>query len=74
MPTIDLPATGENIRTIMAANNVTAADIADMLGFTTLNAVYRWLRGETLPTIDNLVILAAVLNTTLNDLIIIRVG
>lgn len=73
MPMVDLTATGMNIGRLMAANNVTAADVAETLGFTTRNAVYKWLRGEALPTVDNLVVLAAVLNTTINDIIIVRI-
>ncbi len=72
MPMVDLPATGTNIRNMMAMNNVTAAEIADTLGFTTRNAVYKWIRGEALPTVDNLVVLAVILNTTIDSIIVVR--
>ena len=48
-------------------------DLPDIFGFTTPQAIYKWQRGVTLPSLDNLVALAAVFGTTM-DAIIVRNG
>ncbi len=59
MPVIDAKRTGERIGTLRDAAGLDNAAIADAMGFTTRNAVYKWLRGDVLPTLDNMLILAA---------------
>lgn len=44
--------------------------IQQILGFNTSQAIYKWFRGEAMPTIDNMVALAATLNTTIDNLIV----
>lgn len=72
MPTIDLTATGANIATRIRNAGLTAADVADTLGFTSRNAIYKWLKGESLPTLDNMVILADMLGVSVDDILKIR--
>lgn len=45
-------------------------DVADTLGVST-QAVAKWQAGTALPTIDNLVILAAMLDTKIDDILVI---
>lgn len=69
MPTINMIETGKNIKTIIKLNNIKIVQIQQILGFNTPQAIYKWFRGEAMPTIDNMVVLAATLNTTLDNLI-----
>ena len=71
MPTIDLPATGMNIGILMKMNGISAADVADRMGFSSRNAVYKWIKGESLPTLDNIVILAELLDVTVEEILVI---
>ena len=48
-------------------------DIQEIFGFSTPQAIYKWQRGVTLPTVDNLVVLAAVFGTTVDE-ILVRTG
>ena len=73
LPSIDLTATGNRITQLRRQAGLTVRDLQDIFGFNTPQAIYRWQRGLTLPTLDNLVVLAAVFGTTL-DSIIIRNG
>ncbi|MBQ6384536.1 MAG: helix-turn-helix transcriptional regulator [Clostridia bacterium] len=73
LPSIDLTATGIRITQLRQENGLTVRDLQDIFGFNTPQAIYRWQRGLTLPTLDNLVVLAAVFGTTL-DSIIVRTG
>jgi transcriptional regulator with XRE-family HTH domain len=70
MPTINMIETGKNIKTIIKLNNIKIVQIQQILGFNTPQAIYKWFRGEAMPTIDNMVVLAATLNTTLDNLIV----
>ena len=71
LPSIDLTATGIRITQLRQQTGLTVRDLQDIFGFNTPQAIYRWQRGLTLPTLDNLVVLAAVFGTTL-DAIIVR--
>ena len=46
-------------------------DLQDIFGFATPQAIYKWQQGAALPTIDNLVVLAAVLQVRLDDILAI---
>ena len=71
LPYIDLTATGIRITELRQQTGLTVRDLQDIFGFNTPQAIYRWQRGLTLPTLDNLVVLAAVFGTTL-DAIVVR--
>ena len=70
IPVIDLRATGKNIKRIREASGITVRQIQNVLGFSNPQAIYKWQKGECLPTIDNLVILAAVLGVTVDEILV----
>ena len=72
IPVIDMPATGRNINLLRKRAGLTVKNLQDILGFNTPQAIYKWFNGTTMPTIDNLVILAAVLGVATDDLIILQ--
>ena len=71
MPTIDMVATGRNIVRLRAAAGMTVRDIQDIFGFATPQAVYKWQHGTAMPTIDNLVVLAAVFEVTVDQILVV---
>ena len=71
MPTIDMVATGRNIMRLREAAGLTVKDIQDIFGFATPQAVYKWQHGSAMPTIDNLVVLAAVLGVTIDEILVV---
>lgn len=71
MPVIDLSATGANIALLMRAGGLTAADVAARMGFSSRNAVYKWMKGDSLPTLDNIVILADLLGVAVDDIVVV---
>ena len=52
-PVIDLAATGDNIRRLRVARGLTVRDLQSYFGFAEPRAIYKWQKGETLPTVDN---------------------
>ena len=66
---IDMVRTGANIRKVLKDHGIAVADMADMLGVTASNA-YKWLRGDVMPSLDNLYALSLILGVSMNDLIV----
>ena len=72
IPVIDLSATGQNIARLRIEAGLSVKDLQDILGFANPQAIYKWQNGTCLPTIDNLVILAAALGVSLDEIIVYR--
>ena len=70
LPIIDVEATAQRIDSRRIENHLTVRDLQNVFGFSSPQAVYGWIRAKSVPSVDNLVVLARVLHTTLDDLII----
>ena len=70
MPVIDMTATGRNIERLRKRAGLTVKDMQDVFGFSTPQAIYKWQRGTAMPTLDNLVVLAAIFNVTIDEIIV----
>ena len=70
-PTVNLVQTGQNIRQLRANSGTSIRYLQQALGFGTPQAIYKWQRGDTLPTIDNMVVLAAVLGVKIDDILVV---
>ena len=62
--------TGQNIRQKMELAGVTIQDIRNALSFTTPHTIYRWLAGDSLPSMENLYALSELLDTPIDGLIV----
>ena len=71
IPAIDMAQTGANIVALRKAAGLTVKNLQDAFGFTTPQAIYKWQQGAALPTVDNLVVLAALLGVRIDDIIAI---
>ena len=69
-PTIDLVATGQNIVRLRKAAGLSVKDLQDVFGFVTPQAIYKWQRGQALPTLDNIIVLAAALGVTVDEILV----
>ena len=72
VPVINIVATGENIDKLRKESNLSIRELAEILGFTTPQAIYKWIHGMNLPTIDNMVILAEMFNVTVDEIIAVE--
>ena len=72
MPMIDMIATGINIRRLRSLKGLTNADLQRVFGFQTPQAIYKWYRGDSLPTVDNLVILADLFGVKVDDILVVK--
>lgn len=65
----DMAATGMNITRLRINAGLSVKDLADIFGFATPQAVYKWQHGVAMPTLDNLVVLAAVFGVSMDEII-----
>ena len=70
LPVIDMIGTGQNLARLRKQAGLSVRDLQDVFGFATPQAIYKWQQGVALPTIDNLVVLAAVLQVRLDDILV----
>ena len=71
-PVIDPVGTGINLKTLITDNGYTIAGIGRTLGIADMSTLYKWLRGDTLPGIDNMLALSILLNVTINDILVTK--
>lgn len=73
VPTIDMKGTGRNIVKLRQNAGLSVKDLQDIFGFATPNAIYKWQKGMAMPTVDNLIILAAIFGVTVDDIIAVNI-
>lgn len=71
LPVIDMVRTGQNIGRLRKQAGLSVKDLQNVFGFATPQAIYKWQQGAALPTLDNLVVLAAVLQARMDDILVI---
>lgn len=69
-PSIDLVATGRNIKQLRLDRNVKVSQLQNYLGFSEPQAIYKWERGESIPSTDHLVALAYYYKIKVDDIIV----
>ena len=69
-PVIDLIATGSNIRRLRKERGYTVRDLQDYFGFNEPQAIYKWQRGESLPSVDNLYALGSFFDVPIEQILI----
>lgn len=70
IPAINMIRTGQNIADLRQRAGMSVRDLQAVFGFATPQAIYKWQHGAAMPTIDNLVVLAALFQVRIDDIII----
>ncbi len=68
---IQLEETGAEIRRQIRKNGYTVRDIQEAMGFENPQAVYKWMSGKSLPSLDNFVILSRLLHVSIEDILVV---
>jgi len=69
-PRIDMIRTGKNIAALRKAAGLSVHDLQMIFGFNSPQAIYKWQNGTALPSVDNLIVLAAALNVRMDDILV----
>ncbi len=69
IPLINKRETGTNLRRIMDARGITVRDVQQYLGLGSVQSIYHWLNGISMPTIDNLYALSELFQMPVDEMI-----
>lgn len=72
IPSINLELTGKNIIRMRKRCGVSVKDLQQYFGFATPQAIYKWQHGTCLPTVDNLLVLARIFQTTIEEILVLN--
>lgn len=63
--------TGKRIKELLHHNGYTVKDIQEIMGFENPQAVYKWLSGKSLSSLDNFLIFSKVLHTNIEGILVV---
>ncbi len=63
--------TGDQIKRLIKENGYTVRDIQGAMGFENPQAIYKWMAGRSLPSLDNLIILSRLLHISMEDILVV---
>lgn len=63
--------TGKQIKKLLMENGYTVKDVQNAMGFENPQAIYKWISGRSLPSLDNFVILSRLLHTSIEDIFVV---
>ena len=66
---IDTAASGKQIALLMKVAGLTPKELSEVMGVT-VQAIYKWKRGECLPDTENMFILSQMLGVKIDDMIV----
>ena len=69
-PVIDMVATGRNISELRKARGLSVAALQEYFGFDAPQAIYKWQKGQSLPSTDNLYALSYLFEVSIEDILI----
>ena len=63
--------TGKRIKQLLSEQNYTIREIQGAFGFENPQAIYKWVSGKSLPSLDNFIILSRLLHTSIENILVI---
>lgn len=69
IPLIDKKQTGINLRRIMDECGFTVKDVQQYLRLGSIQSVYHWLNGISMPSVDNLYALSYLFQVSVDDML-----
>ena len=60
--------TGKRIKQLLSEQNYTIREIQGAFGFENPQAIYKWIAGKSLPSLDNFIILSRLLHTSIENI------
>ena len=72
IPIIDSKLTGQKITFLRIRSGLSVCELQELLGFATPQAIYKWQRGETLPSLESLAALSCIWNVPINEILAVE--
>lgn len=70
MKIVDRRMTGRKINNLMLEKGISVLRLQDMMELESAQSIYKWLAGETLPTVDKLVKLSQIFGCTIDEIVV----
>lgn len=70
MKVVDRRMTGRKINNLMLEKGISVLRLQDMMELESAQSIYKWLAGETLPTVDKLVKLSQIFGCTIDEIVV----
>lgn len=70
LTTLDAVQTGRKIHDAIKQSGYSIRELQEMLGLSCPQPIYRWIRGRTLPSVDNLYMLSRILEVPMDELLV----
>lgn len=67
---LDLVQSGQKLHSIMFTNGYSVREVQEILHLSCPQSIYRWIRGTTLPSVDNLYMLSKLFNMHMEELLV----
>ena len=68
--TLDAVLTGRKFHNAIKQSGYSIRELQEMLGLSCPQPIYRWIKGRTMPSIDNLYMLSRILGVPMEDLLV----
>ena len=68
---IQQEATGRHLHKLFQQNGYTVRDIQKACGLGSSQAVYKWLSGQSLPSIECLIVLSKLLHVSIEEILVV---
>lgn len=60
---------GKNIKSLRKEHNLTVERLTEIIETESTNTVYKWQRGESVPTVNHLCVLSDLFKVTINEIL-----
>ena len=67
---LDMDLTGKRIKSIMQSKGYSVRDIKEYLGLGTVQSIYHWFDGSSMPTIDHFYSLSSLFEMPVDDMLV----
>ena len=64
-------ATGNKISELLKKNGYTVKDVQEAMGFENPQAIYKWIHGKSLQSVENLLILSRILHKIIEYILVV---
>lgn len=71
-PVIDVRGTGSNIRRLRLERELTVQDVQRYFGFASVQSVYAWEKGRSLPATENMYALSVLLDVPIEKILVVH--
>ena len=69
---IDIVLTGRKIHSVLHEKGCSVRELQELLHLSCLQPVYRWMKGKTLPSVDNLYMMHRIFGIHMEDMLVAR--